>query len=239
MNFLQPNEPNNTHEFEDMNKLARIRIYANTLGTAKEIADTLLALHKVYNTFNSFYIAKIDPEFANDPRYSGLCLSMDSYFVREHGCSKPMESLVVSRISFNSPGFWEMIGSLNPLIQLREYLNDRHNRKKDKLLWESESAKSILQNQKLKLENDRLELENQKLALENSRYSIEVSLKKLELTREIFNLIEQGEATEVQKRNFINSCIEVFSDLENHIYNERITSAEILDNMSKDKIIHS
>lgn len=240
MNFLQPNEPNNTHEFEDLKKIAKIRIYANTLGTIEEIATTLISLQRVYDTFIKFYLAKNDSKFANDNDSSGLRKSIGRYSFHNHLI--PMESLVVSRISFNSPGFWEMVGALNPLIQIREYLNDRHKRKKDKLLWESESAKSILENQKLKLENDRikienygLELANQKLALENTKYSIEVSLKKLELAKEVFNLIEQGGATELQKREFVNECIDIFSDFEDHMNNGRISSIEIMDNMSEDE----
>ncbi|HEY6551228.1 MAG TPA: hypothetical protein VIY71_08535 [Solirubrobacterales bacterium] len=31
-----------------------------------------------------------------------------------------------------SPGFWEFVGALNPLEVLRKYLNDHHERKKDR-----------------------------------------------------------------------------------------------------------
>ena len=41
------------------------------------------------------------------------------------------ERLYLSKINIQSPGFWEVIGSLNPLQQIREYLKDRHERKKD------------------------------------------------------------------------------------------------------------
>jgi hypothetical protein len=33
---------------------------------------------------------------------------------------------------FESPGFWDVVGTLNPLETLRLYLNDRHQRRKDK-----------------------------------------------------------------------------------------------------------
>jgi hypothetical protein len=39
--------------------------------------------------------------------------------------------LIVSRVVLTSPGFWEFVGSLNPLEVLRQYLNDRHERRKD------------------------------------------------------------------------------------------------------------
>lgn len=44
----------------------------------------------------------------------------------------PGDRLQLSRINIQSPGFWEFLGALNPLQQIREYLKDRHERKKDK-----------------------------------------------------------------------------------------------------------
>lgn len=242
MNYLQSNEPNNTNNLEDLNKLARIRINANTLGTVEDVAYTLLSFQKVYQTFIMFYIAKNDPKFAKETDYSGLMSSLGNIEYSLHNKIMPNEALVISKINFNSPGFWEMIGALNPLIQIREYLNDRHKRKKDKLLWETETVKSILDNQKQELENNKLkiqnyelELTNQKLALENTQYSIEVSLKKLELAKEIFNFIEQGGGTEIQKREFVNKCIDTFSDFEKLIDSEKITTIEIIENPSENE----
>jgi hypothetical protein len=42
------------------------------------------------------------------------------------------EPLVVNRVVLESPGFWEFVGALNPLEVLRKYLNDRHERRKDR-----------------------------------------------------------------------------------------------------------
>lgn len=52
----------------------------------------------------------------------------------------PDDQLVLSRISIQSPGWAELIGSLNPLQQLREYLKDRHERGKDQA-WRGDSEK--------------------------------------------------------------------------------------------------
>jgi len=43
----------------------------------------------------------------------------------------PAERLTLNKINIQSPGFWEFMGTLNPLTQIREYLKDRHERKKD------------------------------------------------------------------------------------------------------------
>jgi hypothetical protein len=44
----------------------------------------------------------------------------------------PADKLTISKVNIQSPGFWEFLGSLNPLQQIREYLKDRHDRQKDK-----------------------------------------------------------------------------------------------------------
>jgi len=63
------------------------------------------------------------------------------------------EQLVLARTQLNSPGFWEFLGALNPLEVIRQYLNDRHERRKDKDYRESaEERRLILEN--LKLENE-------------------------------------------------------------------------------------
>ena len=45
---------------------------------------------------------------------------------------KPEDKLMLTRVCIESPGFWEFLGSINPLEQIRKYLNDRHERIKDR-----------------------------------------------------------------------------------------------------------
>jgi len=42
------------------------------------------------------------------------------------------DRLIVHRVVLRSPGFWEFLGTLNPLEVIRKYLNDRHERRKDR-----------------------------------------------------------------------------------------------------------
>lgn len=63
------------------------------------------------------------------------------------------DELQLSAIRFESPGFWEFLGALNPLEQIRKYLNDRHERTKDR-------------DYRNAAERIRLNLENEKLAIE-------------------------------------------------------------------------
>lgn len=64
----------------------------------------------------------------------------------------PSERLLLSRVRINSPGFWTFLGNLNPLEVLRQYINDRHERRKDKDYRErAEERRLALEN--LSLEN--------------------------------------------------------------------------------------
>ena len=73
------------------------------------------------------------------------------------------EQLILSAVRLTSPGFWEFLGTLNPLEVLRKYLNDRHERRKDHEYRES-------------AEQRRLTLEN--LSLETRVISERVRLAK-------------------------------------------------------------
>jgi hypothetical protein len=66
------------------------------------------------------------------------------------------EELILSAVSLTSPGFWEFLGTINPLEILRKYLNDRHERRKDHEYRESAEQR------RLALEN--LSLENRVIA---------------------------------------------------------------------------
>lgn len=66
----------------------------------------------------------------------------------------PLPSLaqpILSKAQFKSPGFLEAIGNLNPLKVLCDYLQQRHERKKDnKYRSEQERQKLILENMRLR-----------------------------------------------------------------------------------------
>lgn len=57
------------------------------------------------------------------------------------------QHLVLNSVQLNSPGFWEFLGSLNPLEVTRQYLNDRHERRKDRKYRETaEQRRMALEN---------------------------------------------------------------------------------------------
>jgi len=63
----------------------------------------------------------------------------------------PEEKLVLTKAAIESPGFWEFLGSLNPLREIREFLNDRHRRRQDREYRERAEAR------RLELENVEIE----------------------------------------------------------------------------------
>ncbi|WP_156782160.1 hypothetical protein [Acidihalobacter aeolianus] len=66
------------------------------------------------------------------------------------------EQLILSAVRLSSPGFWEFLGKINPLEVIRQYLNDRHERRKDREYRESAEER------RLRLEN--IKLENEAIA---------------------------------------------------------------------------
>jgi hypothetical protein len=75
------------------------------------------------------------------------------------------ERLILSGVLLESPGFWEFLGSLTPFEVLRKYLNDRHERRKDREYREP-------------AERERLRLEN--MLLQN-----EVIAQRIEMARRV------------------------------------------------------
>ena len=84
----------------------------------------------------------------------------------------PEHRLVIKSVRIESPGFWEFVASLNPLQQIREYLNDRHKRRQDKEYREA-------------LERDRLSRENELIQMRVWEKENSVLRGRIKLLREI------------------------------------------------------
>lgn len=109
----------------------------------------------------------------------------------------PHDRLVVARIRIESPGFWEFVGSLNPLQQIREYLNDRHKRRQDREYREPS-------------EKERLELENELLKLQIYEKQNTVLRERIEIMKEL------GYSNEEIERRLWSSVGEPLSRLGKH-----------------------
>lgn len=68
------------------------------------------------------------------------------------------ERLVITRVAISSPGIWEFLGALNPLVALNTFLEGKHERRKDREYREHADRG------RLNVEIERMEIENQLLA---------------------------------------------------------------------------
>lgn len=139
--------------------MATLRIKAENLGTVSEVRNFLTDMEAAYNSLYAFDLlvellkARSDRKRrAYDDKYYMLSelervILLDSYIYggvlfpnlvqlqAQLDISKlvlPEDQLVLSKVNIQSPGFWDFAGLGAMLTQIREYLKDRHERKKDK-----------------------------------------------------------------------------------------------------------
>jgi hypothetical protein len=138
------------------NEQGSLRIYSGRSGTVAEVTSYLQDLESAYDKIYLFYqmmgiFNRESPSFRSWGLYWHefsafpfplLSLEASPEYIL------PDDKLIIGRIQIESPGFWEFLGSLNPLQQIREYLNDRHRRRQDREYREQ-------------LERNRLALENE------------------------------------------------------------------------------
>lgn len=87
--------------------------------------------------------------------------------------------LVVSAAEFGSPGWLEFVGALNPLTQIRDYLGERHERKKDL------NYRNRREDEALALGNDRTSLDNERIHLENELIRNTVLRERMDLLESV------------------------------------------------------
>ncbi len=125
-------------------------------GTIAEISQFLSDLENAYLAIYAFYspwlqrhlwlsvprelLLELGPPFSAVGQRDYVSLAADAL--------PPSARLTLERVRIESPGFWEFLASLNPLQQIREYLNDRHHRRQDREFREASEK------QRLELENE-------------------------------------------------------------------------------------
>ena len=160
-----------------------LRIRADRLGTVAEVRSFLIDIENVYNALyvlnqiekgskiarSLFFTYKKHPinsgrndtllATGNEVDDSERSYAIERYTKQSHLTTKMYKQvgaddhLLLIRVNVQSPGFWEFVGTLSPLTQLREYLKDRHERKKDLLFRDKhEKRKGELENANLELE---------------------------------------------------------------------------------------
>lgn len=163
-----------------------LRIFTKRGGTVREIVGFLQDVEDAYNKiflFSSFvdffadrerffmrrYYRRAPGEFGFPPLFWVPFVGLPQFEFPE--AMLPEYKLEVKRIQIESPGFWEFLGALNPLQQIREYLNDRHKRRQDREYRE--------------------QAERERLLLENELIRKQVWEKENSVFREFINVLKE------------------------------------------------
>ena len=129
-----------------MDNKAYLKIYGEGQIPAAYIADAVSIINDAYRGLLTLEkISKLD---RRNLRRSGFNRGVIVDIVD----AGSVYYLELKSVVLQSPGFWEFIGELNPLDALRKYLNDRHERIKDK------EYRNNLEQEKLSIENNILKL---------------------------------------------------------------------------------
>ena len=154
----------------------RLKIFAERGGSIAEISAFLsdlqnayLALYKIHHLWLPNRIGRRFPLaiwFELGFPFSGIG-QMDHVRL-EVDTLPPNAILTLESVRIESPGFWEFLASLNPLQQIREYLNDRHHRRQDREFREDSERK------RLELENERIQRQVDEMNIANLREAINI-----------------------------------------------------------------
>jgi hypothetical protein len=158
-----------------MNGRARLRIYTSA---SMLVSDASVVLTTTQNAYNGIYLYfKIVDRIALEVNYlqrierygPPLEWFLERGFIRPQWITSFLQEfpesrfetnednvnlpdrLVLSAVQISSPGFWEMLAKFNPLEVMRSYLNDRHERRKDREYREDAEQEALyLQNELLR-----------------------------------------------------------------------------------------
>lgn len=192
----------------------KFRIYGNVLGEVHDVAMFLYTIEANYNNLLAYDKAIMESvinasfPFRNHDRILSTFMRFaNDYHVEEF--IAPEDKLIICSINFNSPGFWEVLGSWNPLNQIREYINERHARKRDKeYAWELDKKTMQTEVEKKRLENDML---------------------RVELIQTITKQLQSIGLDEENILHITKNCYKNLELLNEHIDEDRITKIEAVD----------
>lgn len=110
----------------------------------------------------------------------GHALYQGMSYVRMLGLTNA-RALGINRVELNSPGFWEIIGSLNPLAQVRGYLADRHERNKDRDYRNDAEKRQLNAEARLK----ELEVQRAEVAVAREKYELAAQIVGVDDARKL------------------------------------------------------
>lgn len=190
----------------------KLKLYTEQGGKVREIIQLLTSVESAYNNLYAldFIIRNRNAERSSRLEYSFQYKVSDRTepIPDVDGLILPEDRLQITSIVIRSPGFWEFLGSLNPLQQIREYLNDRHEQSKDRKYRE-------------RRENDQLRLENERQQLENEKLKTILIRERIELLK------EAGFEPEEIRRLLIKYAIEPLGELDQYVSRGLISNASV------------
>lgn len=123
---------------------AKLQIIGQELGSLSDVTAFLNALDDLYRGICIIDLVADDIKKADESRLTPEERLLRAIFGDENVSLKDFRhevarrtgefarvSLELTAVRFSSPGFWEVLGSLNPLLQIREWIKDSHERRKD------------------------------------------------------------------------------------------------------------
>jgi hypothetical protein len=162
---------------DEQSKSEYLTIEALRSGTVSEFATFLTDLNVAYAACYQFsHASKLRRKMRRGP-YPFWELGLGIPSELQTGRANPDEIqpgaiLELTQVEIHSPGFFEFLGMLNPLNTIREYLNDRHERRKDKLYREP-------------LEREKLTLENELLMRQIRKEELDILASELGMMRDL------------------------------------------------------
>ena len=140
----------------------RLTVSANRMGMISEISAFLLEFEAAYTSllYLESWLQSITPSRRwkrygpPDFYWPGIMWNVAAEVpngIPDPSTVPPDLRVLIGNVRIESPGSWEFLGALNPLLQIREYLNDRHGRRQDRAFREAAEI------EKLKLENELLQ----------------------------------------------------------------------------------
>jgi len=136
-----------------------IRIEGKRLGTFKEIQNFLAILDDCYNKAYAldFIIEQVCQQVNINKSERHQRIPRVPRIIKAENIITENDRLTLVKTSFNSPGFWTAIGALNPLETLRKYIQDVHERRKDRDYREAQEKEKNnldIQEQKIRILRD-------------------------------------------------------------------------------------
>lgn len=196
----------------------KFKIYGETLGATHDVISLLYALEKNYNSILAYEKVLINEGYRF--KLHGNCNTDDLkrfYFdlkkkQNNNNISDLISDndfLIIDKVNFNSPGFWEVIGNCNPLRQIRKYIEERHERQRDKKYnWEMDKMRQEAEIEEIQLHND---------------------MMRLTIIKEMKRQLQSFRIPDEDARDIIEDCYKSISLLNTHIEAGRINKIEEID----------